>query len=125
MHIDSGTVVAVAAVVGSLMAAAAILGQWRVSRNTTATTQYREIAQGWEDKARLQADEIADLQADKHRKDREIAELKGKVQVLQDALTGKASWEILESRIGEALAIAGEMRTELRQVHEMLAGHAP
>ena len=120
MHIDSGTLVAFFAVASFIFAIVGILGQWRVSRNTAALTQYRDIAKAWEDKARVQESEISDLQTDKHHKDQIIAELQGKVTVLQDALTGKAAWDVLEVRIAEALTIAGETRTEVRKVHELL-----
>jgi predicted RNase H-like nuclease (RuvC/YqgF family) len=132
MHIDSGSVVAVFAVIGFLFAGVAVFGQWKVSKNTTALTQYRETAQAWEGKARAQETEITDLrhevaelQVQMTEKGKENAELTGRVSVLQDALTGKASWDILESRIGEALSIAGETRTEVRAIHEMLIGKGP
>jgi hypothetical protein len=127
MHFDSGSIVAVFAVIGFVFAGVAVFGQWKVSKNTTALTQYRETAQAWEGKARAQETEITDLrhevgelQLQMAEKGKENAELTGRVSVLQDALTGKASWDILESRISEALSIAGETRTEVRAIHEML-----
>lgn len=120
MHIDTSVVVAVLAVLSFIFAVVGVLGQWKVSRNTTALTQYRDIAKAWEDKARVQESEISDLMDDKHRKDAMIAELQGKVTVLQDSLTGRASWEILENKIGEALQIAAATRAEIRQVHQLL-----
>jgi predicted nucleic acid-binding Zn-ribbon protein len=121
MHIDSGIVTATFAVLGFLFAGFAVFGQYKVSKNTTALTQYRETAQAWEGKARAQETEISDLKESDHKKDTKIAELEGKVQVLQDALTGKASWDILENRISEALAIAGETRTAVRSIQELLS----
>lgn len=120
MSIDTGTLVAFLSVASFIFAIVGVVGQWRVSKNTAALTQYRDIAKAWEEKARVQEVEIADLQVDKHRKDQVIAELQGKVTVLQDTLTGKASWDVLEGRISEALHMAGETRTELRRVHELL-----
>lgn len=120
MHIDSGTLVAFFAVASFVFAIVGILGQWRVTKNTAALSQYRDIAKAWEDKARVQEAEITDLQIDKHHKDQVIAELQGKVNVLQDALTGKAAWDVLEHKISEALQIGADNRTELRKIHELL-----
>lgn len=125
MRIDSGTIVAVLAVLSFLFACAGIIGSWRVSRNTTALTQYRETAKAWEGRSTAQEAEIGDLKKDiatltgqMRVKDQQNAELDGKVQVLQDTLTGKASWDILERKIGEALQLAADSRTEAREMHE-------
>lgn len=125
MRIDGGTLVTFLAIASFIFAVVGILGQWRVSRNTAALSQYRDIAKAWEDKARVQEAEISDLQDDARRKDSVIAELTGKVNVLQDSLTGKAAWDVLEARIGEALTIAAETRAEIRQVHQLLAKGSP
>lgn len=122
-HTD--VIIAIVAVVSFLMAAAGVLGSWRASRNTGALNQYRETAKAWEGRSRAQDQQLADLNAhlagletEMHHKDAQLAEQAGRIQVLQDTLTGKASWDILERRIGEALELAGLMRTEVRQMHE-------
>ena len=125
MRIDGGTLVTFLAIASFVFAVVGIIGQWRVSKNTAALSQYRDIAKAWEDKARVQETEIADLQDDARRKDAVIAELTGKVTVLQDSLTGKAAWDVLESRIAEAMLIAGETRAEIRQVHQLLVKRPP
>ena len=118
-------IIAIVAVVSFLMAVAGVAGSWRASKNTGALSQYRETAKAWEGRSRVQDQQIADLnshvaglETEMHHKDAQLAEQKGRIQVLQDTLTGKASWDILERRISEALELAGLMRTEVRQMHE-------
>lgn len=125
MKLDSGAVLVILAIATFLFMAVGLAAQWRVSRNTTALTQYRETAQGWEGKARLQETEIADLKADARRKDSRISDLEGRVSVLQEALTGKASWEILVGKMSEALTLMGDTRTEVRQMHQIITGKQP
>lgn len=120
MHIDTSTFLAILTFISFAFAVVGIAGSWRASRSGSALTQYRETARAWEGKSRAQDALIADLQADAATKDRRIAELDGKVTVLQDALTGRAAWEILETKISEALQLIGETRTEVKQVHQML-----
>lgn len=120
MHIDSSTFLAILTFISFTFAVVGVAGSWRASRSGSALTQYRETARAWEGKSRAQDAQIADLQTDAAAKDRRIAELEGKVTVLQDALTGRAAWEILETKIGEALQLIGETRTEVKQVHQML-----
>lgn len=125
VSINGGTVVTFLAIASFVFAIVGILGQYRVSRNTAALAQYRDIAKAWEDKARVQEAEIADLQNDARRKESVIAELTGKVNVLQDTLTGKASWDILEARISEALVIVAETRAEVSDIHETILAQRP
>lgn len=116
MRLNTETVTAFVAAMAFVFAVAGVFGSWRVSKNTTALTAYRDTAQAWEGKARAQEAEIADLQADAHLKDKKIAELEGKVAVLQDSLTGKASWDILERRISEALSLASDNRKDIQEI---------
>jgi uncharacterized protein HemX len=138
VRFTSGDIGVLVAVLAFLFGIAGMVGSWRTSRNTGAITRYRESAQAWESYAKARDAEIADLRAESNTrigeleagakaKDTQIAELQGKVAVLQEALTGRVSWEILEAKIGEALALIGEGRTEMRQMHEeirVLAGRA-
>jgi TolA-binding protein len=122
VRIDAGTLTAILAVITFIFAVVGVAGTWRGAKSTSALSQYRDTATAWEAKSHVQAVQISDLQADATAKDRRIAELEGKVTVLQEALTGRAAWEILEVKIAEALVIMAETRTEVRQVHEMLEG---
>lgn len=119
--LNSGIVLTVLAVFSFLFGLAGILGSWRVARNTAALTQYRETALAWEAKAKVQDVEITDLKEADHLKEQRLAELTGKVAVLQDALTGRMAWEVLERRLAEALELAASTREELRRLNEQIA----
>lgn len=123
MHGD--VIVAIVGVISFLMGLAGVTATWRASKNTGALNQYRETAKAWEGRSRAQDAQIHDLDAhvdrledQMHQKDQQIAEQAGRIQVLQDTLTGKASWDILERRIGEALKLTGDVRTEVRAMHQ-------
>lgn len=119
--LNSGVVLAVLAVFSFLFGLAGILGSWRVSRNTAALTQYRETALAWEAKAKVLDVEITDLKTADHLKEQRIGELVGKVSVLQDTLTGKMAWEVLERKLAEALELAASTRAEVRRLNEQIA----
>jgi hypothetical protein len=125
--LNSDVVIALVTVVSFLMAAAGVIGSWRASKNTGALSLYRETAQAWEGKSKVQDTEIADLKdhvaqltEQMHEKDSQLAEQAGRMQVLQDTLTGRAAWEVLEHKIGESLQLVGDMRTEVRSMHEVV-----
>jgi hypothetical protein len=120
VRIDSGTFTAILAFATFVFAIVGVAGTWRAARSTSALNQYRDTAQAWEAKASAQAMQIKDLETDAAKKDRQIAELEGKVMVLQDSLTGRVAWEILEAKITEALQLMGETRTEVKAVHQIL-----
>jgi hypothetical protein len=122
VRIDAGTLTAIIGAATFIFAVVGVAGTWRGARSTSALNQYRDTAQAWESKSHAQAMQISDLQADAAAKDRRIAEMEGKVTVLQEALTGRAAWEILETKIAEAVALIADARTEIRQVHEKLEG---
>lgn len=118
---NSGLVSAVVAIMGFLVTGAVVFGSWRVSRNTTATQQYRDTALAWEGKARAQDAEISDLKQALAAKDSQIADLSARVAVLQDTVTGKSALEILEARSAEMLQMSAEVRTVVRANTEILA----
>lgn len=128
--------VIIAVITLALAAAGVIGGQYRISKNKTAIDVTKEIAEAWENKARAQETQIADLetaaQAHKERttlalaaKDAEIADLSARVGLLQDLVTGKTAIENLsadhqrfDTKLAEILAQVGEAR---REVHEVAA----
>jgi TolA-binding protein len=120
LRIDPTTFAAVLAFVTFIFAVVGVAGTWRAARSTSALNQYRETARAWEGKATAQAMQLKDLETGSAQKDQRIAELEGKVAVLQDALTGRVAWDILEAKITEALQLMGETRTEVKQVHQIL-----
>ena len=124
MRIDSGTFTAVLAFITFIFAVIGVAGTWRASKSASALNSYRDTAQAWEAKAQAQAMQIKDLEDGAARKERQIAELEGKVAVLSDTLTGKAAWEILENKISEALVLIAETRGEVRQVHREITSRA-
>src|SRR6266536_3457039 len=115
---DAGAIVVYAGGFSALLAAAGVAGAaFRSARTGQVVTELQRLADTRKEKA-------ADL-------DRAIAELQGKVQVLQDMVTGKAAVEQLASdfgqmvahmdeRVSEALKQAGAIRGEVRDVHEAI-----
>lgn len=121
----AGTVLEIVAVITLLITAAAgVGGSWRLSRNTQSVNIYRENAQAWQQKAELQDGEIRDLQASGQVKDAQIAELKARVSVLENMVTGKSLIEELTmqtaTRGAEVLAQLGEIRGEQRKILSVL-----
>lgn len=114
--------IAIVAVVGLAITIASVFGTFRMSRNTQAMTLYRETATGWQAKAELQEGEIAELRENLAKKDRQIADLQARVQVLQDTVTGKSLLEehhrAFEARSAEILAMMGDTRAIIRQIAE-------
>jgi hypothetical protein len=119
--LDSGIVLAVLAVFSFAFGVAGVIGSWRVARNSTIVTQYRETALAWEAKAKVQDVEIADLKTADTANVQRIAELTGKVAVLQDTLTGKMAWDVLDRKLAEALELAASTRAEIRALGEQIA----
>jgi uncharacterized coiled-coil protein SlyX len=115
---DSGTVSAVVAVVGLALTCVALFASWRVSQRGVSTQVYREAAAAWETKSKAQDAEIGELRAVLAERDQAMSDLKGRVSVLQDTVTGAQSWAVLERRTAEMLALAAESRTETRQVYD-------
>jgi hypothetical protein len=120
--VNSGILLTVLAAFSFLFGVAGVVGSWRVARNSTIVTQYRETALAWEAKAKVQDVEIADLKAAGTANVQRIAELNGKVSVLQDTLTGKMAWDVLERKLAEALDLAASTRADVRALSEQIRG---
>ena len=119
------TIVAIVGALSFLVGTVGVVASWRASKNTSALNLYRETAQAWEGKSKVQDVQIADLEDARDNlqkqiteRDRQLSELTGRVQVLQDALTGKVSWDILDRKITEALQLGADVRTEVRTLHD-------
>lgn len=124
MHLTLGDFGTIAGLVGLFVVVAGVIGAaFRVSRNTQTVANYRESAQAWEAKANVQADKIegleaqvGELQAREAEKDVTIAAMQEQITGLRDLLTNRASFEVLEQRTAEMLALAGETRRDIRQL---------
>jgi chromosome segregation ATPase len=116
--LNSATVSAFVAVAGIALTIVALLASWRVSRRSVSTQVYRDTASAWEAKSKAQDAENADLRAQLATRDERIADLTGRVTVLQDTVTGARAWDSLERRTAEMLALAAETRAETRRIHE-------
>ncbi len=129
---DAGAIVVYAGGFSALLAAAGVAGAaFRSARTGQVVTELQRLADTRKEKAADLDRAIADLQAEGAAKDAAITELQGKVQVLQDMVTGKAAVEQLASdfgqmvahmdeRVSEALKQAGAIRGEVRDVHEAI-----
>jgi hypothetical protein len=99
-----GAWLSIVGVLGTVIAIGTLLGvALRVGRNTQTVNNYRESAQAWEAKARVQEDtingqkeQISDLQ-------HQVGELQGKLAVLSELVTGKAILEDLAREVLEAV----------------------
>lgn len=125
-HLSLGDLGTIGGLLGLLIVIAGVIGAaFRVSRNTQTVANYRESAQAWEAKAKVQESEISDLkeqvsdlQARESEKDITIAAMKEQISGLRDLLTNRAAFEVLEQRSAEMLAIAGETRADVRRLLE-------
>ena len=95
----SEVILAAVAVTGLLVTAASVVGTFRVSRNTSTVSAYRDSAQAWESKAKAQEDEIHDLQGKLAAAAAQIESLNQRVAMLQDIVTSRTQIEALSSTI--------------------------
>lgn len=116
--LSSATVSAFVAVAGIALTMVALLASWRVSKRSVSSQLYRDTAAAWEAKSKAQDQENADLRRLLASRDEKIADLTGRVGVLQDTVTGARAWDTLERRTAEMLALAADTRAETRQVHQ-------
>jgi len=133
VHLD--TLVSIASVVGLLIVAAAAIGaNFRSGRAAAAISNYRTLAESWEQRARF-------LEGQDTAKAAQIATLEARVGVLQDLVTGKAQlealtdqmaelmnaqgerWAVYEARSAEILEQVGAVRGDLRHALTRKAGH--
>jgi len=97
-----GTIVAVLALLGT---AGGMVGvSLRVGRQSQTVANYREAATSWEAKAKAQEGQIEELQAAAADAAQEVTELRAKVQILQDLVTGKTAIEQLTVQVTETSA---------------------
>jgi TolA-binding protein len=82
-------------VIGTAVTVAAVFGSFRVARNTSAVTSYRDAAQGWQAKAEAQKVEISDLQTELATANASIEHLEKRVQMLTDMVTSRTLIEAL------------------------------
>lgn len=115
---DSGVISAIVAVVGLALTLVALFASWRVSKRSVSTQLYRDTASAWEAKSKAQDAENADLRVQLSRRDEKIADLTGRVGVLQETVTGAQSWATLEHRTAEMLQLAADTRAETREIHQ-------
>jgi hypothetical protein len=95
-----GTIVAIIAL---LITAGGVVGtSLRVGRNSQTVANYREAAASSEAKANAQKGQIEELQAAHELAVQEVTDLRAKVQVLQDMVTGKTAIEQLTVQVTEA-----------------------
>jgi uncharacterized protein YukE len=118
--LDSGNISAVVAVIGLALTFVALFASWRVGKRSVSTQVYRDTAAAWEAKSKSQDAENADLHAQLAARVAQIADLTGRVTVLQDTVTGARAWDALERRTAEMLSLAAETRGDTRRIHETL-----
>lgn len=116
--LSSGVISAFVAVVGTAVTIVALFASWRVSKRSVSVQLYRDTASAWEAKSKAQDQENADLRRMLASRDEKIADLTGRVAVLQDTVTGARAWDTLERRTAEMLALAADTRSETRQIHK-------
>jgi uncharacterized protein YlxW (UPF0749 family) len=120
--VSSGLITAIVAIVGLAITVAAVFGSFRVARNTQTTSLYRETALAWEAKARAQEAEIHELQERDTEKDKRIATLQARVEVLQDTVTGRAALESLQTMVAHTHAQLEDLGQVLAAVREDVRG---
>lgn len=118
---NSGNISAIVAVVGLALTFVALFASWRVGKRSVSTQVYRDTASAWEAKSKAQDVENADLHRQLSMRDEKIADLIGRVGVLQDTVTGARAWDTLERRTAEMLALAADTRTEIRRNAEVIS----
>lgn len=103
------------------MTLAAIYGSFKVSRNTQATTLYRDNALAWEAKAKIQEGEITDLKEKVLERDNKISKLEAAVAVLQDTVTGKVALDAIALQVGSIVDIQNRILTAIEDNHRAIS----
>lgn len=131
------TILPLLAIVSFLVTAATVVGQsFRVSKHTQTVAAYRDSALAFEAKAAAQAVQITDLEHANAAKEAEITELRGRVSVLQEIVTGKADIARVETKVdevsqhldllgGQVMEAIGKMREDVGAVEARLVGRPP
>ena len=121
MHLSLISVASVAGVIALLIVVAGIIGgSYRLSRNTAVVTSYRETAQAWEQKAAVQADQLAtqaaqirELELQRGECREQIKKLEGQVDLLSQWATGKATADALLAGQESIIAHIGAVQAEI------------
>ena len=134
----------VAVIGGFLITAAGAIATWaalRTGRQAAVLSNLKEAADSATRLATVRKDEIDEQQRhidqlDKANadKDKQIANLTGRVQQLSDLVTGRPEWaqltasfalitQHMDTRISEALAQTDQIRAEIREVHEAVTAN--
>jgi uncharacterized membrane protein len=79
----------------------------RVGKNTQTTNNYRDSALSWETKAKAQEGQIGDLENKLGDTQRELQELRGKVQILEEIASGRAAMEAMAGSISAMVSEFG------------------
>lgn len=124
VHLTFGTVVALGGLISLLIVAAGIVGaSFRIGRNTATISNYRDAAQSFEIKANALEDEteslqrqIKTLQDQSAKKDLQIVSLQEQITSLRELLLQRATFEVLQERIAEALTLGQENRALLKEL---------
>jgi predicted RNase H-like nuclease (RuvC/YqgF family) len=96
---------------GTIIAVGTLLGvALRVGKNTQTVNNYRESAQAWEAKAKVQENTIEDQKSQITTLQHEVGELRGKIAVLSDLVTGK---EVLETLAREIMGAVEGIRSNV------------
>lgn len=102
-----GTILAVIAIIGVLTGGAAIWGQFRVSKNSSATAAYRDTALAYEAMHKAKDTEITELRAQNNTQAAQIEALTQKVNMLQDMVTSRTLIEALARDVSGNFASLG------------------
>ena len=118
MHIETGAILSIVAVVTLLITAAGVVGMgFRVGNNTQTLQNYRETAQSWKDKADAQAIQITLLEKASTEKDHQIAELQAKVSLLEKLVLGESTAASLREdhqHLAASIAESRELYVDIR-----------
>lgn len=129
---NAGNLGSLAAVLAVLVAAASIVGvSFRNGRSAQVLANYKGLAESYALKHQEQEAEIKALQERLAQKDIQVGALQERVSTLQELVTGRAAYDQLaadfgrlvtqnENRNAEILALAGAVRTEVREMHVLL-----
>jgi predicted nucleic acid-binding Zn-ribbon protein len=100
--LSSEIITTVAIVLGTLLALAGSVGTWaalRVGRNAQTLSNYRDAIQSWKERSETQEAEIAELRTQLHQVQAENADLRGQVNTLRDAISGRSILGTLEKTL--------------------------
>lgn len=108
-------IVVIGSIVAILLAISGAIGGWAVfrsSRNTAIVTNYKQAADSYRERTEAQEIEIGDLKKTNSHQAEQIAELQGKIKVLEGIASGREAVEELHRHMSDALtAITKQIAT--------------